>query len=138
VEDLTQGQFQEIIPDAKKASGAKRLIFCQGKVFYDLDDHRNANNIGDTAIIRIEQMYPLHEAKLREIKAAHPEAKSLVWCQEESHNMGAWFFMEPRLRAIWGRDFGYAGRDASASPATGALAIHNLEQKDLVEQAFRI
>jgi 2-oxoglutarate dehydrogenase E1 component len=136
--DLSDGEFQEIIPDAIQPSEAKRIILCQGKVYYDLAEHREQNKIADTAIVRLEQLYPFHTPKLEAIKAAHPKAEHLVWCQEESQNMGAWFFVEPRLRALWGRDFAYAGRDASASPATGSLAIHLLEQRDLLEQAFRL
>ena len=90
----------------------------------------------DTAIIRVEQLYPLHEKKLQAAVAACAKAEKIVWCQEESANMGAWTFIEPRLRKLFGRDILYAGRDASASTATGSHAIHELEQRELVNQAF--
>ncbi|MEM9399559.1 MAG: 2-oxoglutarate dehydrogenase E1 component [Verrucomicrobiota bacterium] len=139
MEDLCQSNFEEIIPDSSIQQGAERIIFCSGKVYYDLDDYRKAQNITNTAIIRLEQLYPLHEEKL--MAAAQPHLQScqqIIWCQEESHNMGSWFFVQPRLSKIFNRDIKYAGRDASASPATGSLAIHELEQKDLINQAFTL
>ena len=138
LEDLSEGEFREIIPDTKENASAKRVIFCTGKVYYDLEEYREQNNIDDAAIIRIEQHYPLHEARLREALRHHPEASQFVWCQEESENMGAWFFMEPRLRKLLGQEIIYAGRDASASPATGSRAIHLLEQTKLIEEAFTL
>ena len=138
LEDLSEGEFREIIPDTKGNGSAKRIIFCTGKVYFDLEDHREKNNIDEAAIIRIEQHYPLHEVKLLEALHHHPEADTYVWCQEESENMGAWFFMEPRLRKLLGQEIIYAGRDASASPATGSRAIHLLEQAKLIEEAFTL
>jgi 2-oxoglutarate dehydrogenase E1 component len=114
----------------------KRVILCSGKVYYDLFNYRAEKKIDDTAIIRIEQLYPLHEKKLKSMVNAFSKAARLVWCQEEPQNMGAWTFMEPRLRKMFGRDITYAGRDASASPAVGSLARHKREQAALVRDAF--
>jgi 2-oxoglutarate dehydrogenase E1 component len=139
VAELADGGFQEIIPDTTAAKEAKRVILCSGKVYFDLNDHRTKNNITDAAIVRVEQLYPLHEKKLQAaVTAAFPNAEKIVWCQEESANMGAWNFIEPRLRKLFGRDIPYAGRDASASTATGATAIHELEQRELINQAFTL
>ncbi|RTZ67118.1 MAG: 2-oxoglutarate dehydrogenase E1 component [Verrucomicrobia bacterium] len=138
LDDFTDGEFREIIPDTLGMQSAKRVVFCTGKVYFDLEEYREKNNIDDAAIVRIEQHYPLHEPKLREALKRHPRAKRFIWCQEESENMGAWFFMEPRLRRLLGREIGYAGRDASASPATGSRAIHQLEQAKLIEEAFTL
>jgi len=138
VADLEKGCFEEILPDPTAPKNVKRVILCTGKVYFDLADHRKANKIDDTAIIRIEQLYPLHEKKLAAIVAPYAKAEKFVWCQEESQNMGAWSFMEPRLRKLFNRDFLYAGRDASASTATGSHAIHDLEQLELVNQAFSL
>ena len=113
------------------------MVLCSGKIYYDLADRRTNEKITDTAIVRIEQLYPLHEKKLVEAVGRF-KAERIVWCQEESANMGAWSFIEPRLRKIFGRDIGYAGRDASASTATGATAIHELEQRELINQAFSL
>jgi 2-oxoglutarate dehydrogenase E1 component len=140
VAELAEGSFQEIIGDTTTArDAAKRVILCTGKVYYDLVDHRKAANITDAAIVRVEQLYPLHERKLQDaVTAAFPKADKIVWCQEESANMGAWTFIEPRLRKLFGRDIVYAGRDASASTATGSTAIHELEQRELINQAFTL
>lgn len=139
IEELANAPFQEVLPDTTAdKSKVKRLILCTGKVYYDLHTHREDKSIEDAAIVRMEQIYPVHEPKLQEIKASYPNLETVVWCQEESYNMGSYFFLQPRLRKIFGKEIHYAGRDASASPATGFLAIHNLEQEDLVNQAFSV
>ena len=136
--EFTKGKFEEIL--AAPASGAaeriKRVIFCSGKVYYDVISYREKNRISDTAIIRVEQLYPLAESKLRSMVRQFAKAKKLVWCQEEPQNMGAWTFIEPRLRAILKHEIAYAGRRASASPAVGSLARHKREQAQLVKDAF--
>ncbi len=138
MDELASGRFEEILPDPAAPKNVKRVILCTGKVYFDLDEKRKADKITDTAIIRLEQLYPLHEKKLQTIVGAYGKADKLVWCQEESANMGAWPTMESRLRKLFGRDILYAGRDASASTATGAHAIHELEQRQLIEQAFTL
>jgi 2-oxoglutarate dehydrogenase E1 component len=138
IDDFAKGSFEEILPDPDAPRNAKRIVLCTGKIYFDLVDHRKAGNIQDTAIIRIEQLYPLHEKKLQDIAGRCSKSPRIVWCQEESANMGAWPFLEPRLRKLFGRDILYAGRDASASTATGAHAIHELEQRELVNQAFSL
>src|SRR5438132_7363178 len=115
LEDFTKGKFHEIIPETARLEQVNRVILCSGKVYYDLIAHREKQQITDAAIIRVEQLYPLIEKRLREAVEAFPQKGRLVWCQEESQNMGAWTFMEPRLRAMFGRDVGYARRDRSAS-----------------------
>ncbi|NCW28524.1 MAG: hypothetical protein EBV83_09590, partial [Verrucomicrobia bacterium] len=92
--------------------------------------------ITDTAIIRFEQIYPLHTQKLLSILSRHSPEAEIVWCQEESENMGAWSHLALKLQNLLGKPIRYAGRDASSSPATGSLAIHNLEQALLVQEAF--
>ena len=136
VDQLVTGAFQEILDDATvDASGVRRVLLCSGKVYYDLADKRNELGAKDVAIIRLEQLYPFAEDSLRAILNRFREAHELVWVQEESQNMGAWTFVEPRIRAM-GHDVQYVGRDASASPATGSLKVHNREQKELVAAAF--
>ena len=139
-EDFTKGAFAEIIADTAIANPAaiKRVIFCSGKVYYDLVNHRSAHEITDAAIVRIEQLYPLAEGTLREVVRPFPNAQKFVWCQEESQNMGAWSYSEPRFRRLFGREIVYAGRNASASPAVGALAVHKREQTELIADAFRL
>lgn len=136
IEELATGRFQEILPDPQAPQNPTRLILCSGKVYYDLVAHRQTAGISDTSIVRVEQLYPLHERNLLAAAAPFGKDTRVVWCQEESQNMGSWSYIEPRLRTLFGREIHYAGRDASSSPATGSLAIHELEQKDLVHQAF--
>ena len=137
-EEFVHGRFNEILgsPEAGPADKMKRIIFCSGKVYYDLLNYRSDRKIDDAAIIRVEQLYPLAEKKLREMLKPFPKNVKLVWCQEEPENMGAWTFMEPRLRTLFCTEIAYAGREASASPAVGALARHKREQARLVADAF--
>jgi len=139
-EEFTKGRFEEILgsPEVGPASKMKRVVLCSGKVYYDLLKYRDEKKIDNAAIIRVEQLYPLHEKKLKSMIKTFPEKTQLVWCQEEPQNMGAWSFIEPRLRKMFGRDVGYAGRDASASPAVGSLALHKREQASLVREAFNV
>src|SRR5690349_81202 len=139
-EDFTKGRFQEILgsPEAGPANKVKRVILCSGKVYYDLLNYRTEKKINDAAINRVEQLYPLHEKKLKSMVGEFPKNAQIVWCQEEPQNMGAWSFMEPQLRKIFEREPGYAGRDASASPAVGSLALHKREQACVVKEAFNI
>src|SRR5438874_382347 len=137
-EEFLNGRFEEILaaPKVGPANKIERVIFCSGKVYYDLLKYREEHKIENAALIRIEQLYPLHETKLKAMVTPFPKTAKLVWCQEEPQNMGAWTFMEPRLRAMFKREIGYAGRDASASPAVGSLARHKLEQAALIAEAF--
>ncbi|HWN23785.1 MAG TPA: 2-oxoglutarate dehydrogenase E1 component, partial [Candidatus Sulfotelmatobacter sp.] len=137
-EEFTNGGFEEILssPKVGPAEKMERVILCSGKVYYDLLNYRDARKIDSAAIIRIEQLYPLAEKKLRANLKPYPKTAKLVWCQEESQNMGAWSFIEARLRQLFGREIAYAGRNASASPAVGALAIHKREQACLIAEAF--
>ncbi|HEY1108850.1 MAG TPA: 2-oxoglutarate dehydrogenase E1 component, partial [Opitutaceae bacterium] len=137
LEDFTTGGFQEIIDDAEAPKKAARVILCSGKVYYDLADYRAKQKITDTAIVRVEQLYPLNEKRIAEIAKKYSGAR-LVWTQEESANNGAWSHMAPQLEALFGRKPAYAGRDASASPAVGSLALHKLELAALLKQAFTI
>ena len=139
-EEFTDGRFEEILNSPKVGPTEKmqRVIFCSGKVYYDLLNYGDAEKIDNAAIIRIEQLYPLAGKKLGAMLKPFPKTATLVWCQEEPQNMGAWSFIEPRLRRLLGRDIAYAGRKASASPAVGALAIHKREQAALVAEAFSI
>jgi len=127
--------FGERIPPVDKV---KRIIFCSGKVYYDLLKYRTDREIEDAALIRIEQLYPLAEKRLREMLKPFSKSAKLIWCQEEPQNMGAWTFIEPRLRTLFCTEIAYVGREASASPAVGALARHKREQARLVADAFSI
>lgn len=131
--------FQEILDDPKllaDRAAVERIIFCSGKVFYDLMAHRQEKGMATTAVIRIEQLYPFHNELASVYIARYPNVRSFVWCQEEPMNMGAWTFISPRLEIVAGQKIRYAGRIAAASPATGTKTAHYREQKALLARAF--
>lgn len=139
VEDLTNGGFNAVLDDAriKDKAKVKRIVLCSGKVYYDLDAGRQDSDDDRVAIVRLEQFYPFPKARLQEVFASYSNATQLFWTQEEPQNMGGWTFVESRLREIKGNlTLRYVGRCASASPATGSYAIHNLEQEKIVNDAL--
>jgi 2-oxoglutarate dehydrogenase E1 component len=138
--DFTKGGFQTVLGEQKdiKADKVKRVIACSGKVYYDLVKKREEKGLDDTAILRIEQLYPFpHKAFAAELKK-YPNATDIVWCQDEPQNQGAWFFIQHNIHEnmLDGQKLGYAGRAASASPAVGYAHLHQDQQKALVEAAF--
>ncbi|MBX9961316.1 MAG: 2-oxoglutarate dehydrogenase E1 component [Burkholderiaceae bacterium] len=138
--EFTKGSFQTVIGEQKelKADKVKRVIACSGKVYYDLVKKREEKGLEDTAIIRVEQLYPFpHKAFAAELKK-YPNATDIVWCQDEPQNQGAWFFIQHNIHEnmLDGQKLGYAGRAASASPAVGYAHLHQDQQKALVEAAF--
>ncbi|NBB80351.1 MAG: 2-oxoglutarate dehydrogenase E1 component [Verrucomicrobia bacterium] len=139
VENFTDNEFWSILDDETvNRKTAKRIVFCSGKLYYELSAHREENNIKDTALIRVEQLYPLNTDLLKRIVENYPKAKTIAWCQEEPKNMGAWTFMSPRLMECLGELPTYVGRKDSASPAVGSLALHKHEQKKIIEKAFSV
>ena len=138
--DFTAGRFYAIMADPlpDDATNVTRMILCSGKVYYDLKAEQEKRGSTDSTILRVEQLYPLHVEKIKRIANACPNLKRVVWCQEEPQNMGAWFFMQPRLRELLGRNISYAGRPESPSPAVGSLAVHRLQQAELVSRAFEV
>jgi 2-oxoglutarate dehydrogenase E1 component len=136
IDELETGGFHSVFDDAaiSDRSAVRRVVICSGKVYYDLLAAREEAASSKVAIVRLEQFYPFPAAKLKEIIASYENAPQVVWTQEEPKNMGGWFFVQPLLRAILpeGSDLMYVGRSASASPATGSYAIHELEQKQIV------
>jgi len=142
VEDfLDDSRFQEILPDAHEfehPERVSRVIFCSGKVYYDLLTYREEQQIKDAAIVRVEQLYPLNREGVKMAISPYSNAKKFIWCQEEPLNMGAWSFMQPRLAKLTKARVRYAGRERASSPSTGSKAVHKREQKKLVEKAFSV
>jgi 2-oxoglutarate dehydrogenase E1 component len=136
VDDFTRGAFHEVMDDAEpNRDRARRILLCSGKVFYDLVEQRNREQ-APAVILRMEQLYPFPADLVQRLINRYPRARDdIIWVQEESQNMGAWSFIEPRLREL-GHNVRYVGRDASASPATGSRQIHLREQKELVYAAL--
>jgi len=126
-------RFLEVIGDSevKKAS---RVLFCSGKIYYELNEFRRSNNIKDVAIIRIEQLYPFPETEIRTWMKHYSKA-SFFWVQEESANMGAWSYL---LRYFRHDPIELIARKASASPATGFKKVHDQQQSDLIKEAFGV
>jgi 2-oxoglutarate dehydrogenase E1 component len=141
VEDFTNSRFEEILddPTIKDPKKVNRVVFCSGKVYYDLVRGREeAKQTATTAIIRFEQIYPLHSERLKALSKRYPGTKRYVWCQEEPQNMGAWNFIAPRIAGLVGSLIGYAGREESASTATGSSGKHKEQQAALIKQAFEV
>ncbi len=140
-EDFTNGRFHEILddPSVRDAKKVERIVFCSGKIYYDLVQEREALGLkGKAAIVRVEQLYPLYGEELQKIVKRYKNVKRFVWCQEEPENMGAWNFIAPKIAGLVGSLIGYAGRPASASPATGSLGTHKSQQAALVKAAFEV
>ncbi len=141
ITEFTKGEFHTVLGeqdanvDQQKVT---RLIMCSGKVYYDLIKAREVKKSKDTAIIRIEQLYPFpHKAFAAELKK-YPNVVELVWTQDEPQNQGAWFFIQHNIleNMFEGQKLGYSGRPASASPACGYSHLHQDQQKSLVDGAF--
>jgi 2-oxoglutarate dehydrogenase E1 component len=139
-QDFTNSRFFEILSDTQATpKKVERVIFCSGKVYYDLIKYRQENNLKDAAaIIRIEQLYPLYKEKVSRLAKPFSNAKKFVWCQEEPENMGAWTFILPQLLNLFPGYIHYAGRPASASPAAGTIQAHQAQQAALIKQAFEV
>ena len=137
-DELANGSFQRIIPDApNRTKTPDRILLCSGKLFYELEKHREDNKRDDVAILRIEQLYPLPDEALEKALSIYAPNTPVFWVQEEPANMGAWTYMCSRFREhILGHPFSYVGRPASASPATGSHNSHKQEQEQLIAEAF--
>jgi 2-oxoglutarate dehydrogenase E1 component len=138
--DLTDGRFQRVIGEIDELDGklVKRVVFCSGKVYFDLLRARRAANQRNVALIRIEQLYPFPRDEYAHYLARYPAAAEVVWCQEEPQNQGAWFQIRHRLQELAGehRPVFYAGRASASAPATGLSKLHDTEQQRLVQAAL--
>ncbi len=142
LEDLTDGYFHNVIPeiDEIKPSKVSRVVFCSGKVYFDLLEARRADELDDVAIVRIEQLYPFPDKEYAKIIKTYSYAREIVWCQEEPENQGAWYQIRHRLQApLKARHtLTYAGRSTSASTAAGYFQLHVQQQKALISAALHV
>ncbi len=142
IEELAEGTFQAAIPEVDElpAEKVKRVVFCSGKVYFDLLEQRRNNEQDDVAIVRIEQLYPFPLEDVQAAIAKYTNAVDYVWCQEEPQNQGAWYSSQHNFRAAIpnGAELKYAGRPASASPAVGYMSVHLKQQKALVDDALTL
>ena len=141
LDELAQGSFHHILDevDALDRDGVRRLVFSSGKVYFDLLKARRAAGQTDVALVRLEQIYPFPADEYAAVIARYPQAREIVWCQEEPQNQGAWYQIRHRLERPLGpeRTLLYAGRVSAAAPATGIGKIHELEQAGLVNAALK-
>lgn len=140
LDELSVGAFRCVIDDDADTARSKirRVILCTGKVYYDLRAQRESEGHTDTAVLRVEQLYPFPGQQLRVLLETYPRAREVVWCQEEPKNQGAWHFVQVRLQRLLrpSQTLRYAGRAASASTAAGYFELHAQQQRRLVSQAF--
>jgi 2-oxoglutarate dehydrogenase E1 component len=138
--DFIDGEFQPLISeiDDHKESAVKRIVLCHGRVYYDLLARRRENKRDDVVIIRMEQLYPFPVAKMRKEIERYPNAKEIIWCQEEPMNQGSWFTSQHHVRNIITEDvvLQYAGRPFSAAPAVGYPGLHAKQLDDLINEAI--
>ncbi|MBL0128512.1 MAG: 2-oxoglutarate dehydrogenase E1 component [Flavobacteriales bacterium] len=134
LDDLTKGGFQELIDDASAdAKKVRTVIFTQGKIHYDLLDHREKSNITDTALVRLEQLHPLPAEQMRAVIKKYAKAERFLWVQEEPLNMGAWSYMAMHFNEV---KWEVIARPASGAPATGSSKRSAKQQSDIIEKAF--
>lgn len=140
LEDLARGSFARVIDEADKLvpEQVRRVVFCSGKVYFDLLKARRTDGIHDVALVRIEQLFPFPREEYEAVLNRYPNAREVVWCQEEPQNQGAWYQIRHRLQEPLAgrRQLLYAGRAAAAAPATGIAKIHETQQSDLIRAAL--
>jgi 2-oxoglutarate dehydrogenase E1 component len=139
--DLTEGKFQPVLDDEEargRADSVERLILCTGKFYTELVGSDYREEAVDTAVARIELLYPFPEERVREMIEGYSNLREILWVQEEPKNMGAWAFMEPRLREMTGGEvpIHYIGKPARPSPAQGSARFHKEEHAEIVQAAF--
>ncbi|MBZ5662323.1 MAG: 2-oxoglutarate dehydrogenase E1 component [Acidobacteriia bacterium] len=136
IEDFARPRFEWVVPD-REIESAQRILICSGKIGHELRNERKQRGDKETAILFLDQLYPFPKNELRAEVARHPKAREIVWVQEEPANMGALFYVLPRIEHyIQGIPVRSVKRSASASPATGSAKAHELEQKTLITLAF--
>ena len=145
LDKITAGGFNLVIDEIDEnieKEAVTRLLVCSGKVYYDLLESRRTNEIGNIAIIRLEQIFPFPLDEMKRVIDSYPNAREVVWVQEEPKNQGGWYYMQSRGTMIGCLStqhvFGYAGRFYSASPAAGSMSLHLAQQKQLVDDALQL
>jgi 2-oxoglutarate dehydrogenase E1 component len=145
LDELANGAFYNVLndPDVTSPETITRLVMCSGKVYYDLRDALRQRGMKNVALIRLEQLYPFPEQELATVMAPYTNLEEIVWCQEEPMNQGAWYPSQHHMRRVINQHkrtlyLEYAGRDASASPAAGYMALHQAQLERLIRDALKI
>ncbi|MEP2432395.1 MAG: 2-oxoglutarate dehydrogenase E1 component, partial [Polaribacter sp.] len=133
IEELANGEFQEVIDDTLNPKGVKKLVFCMGKFYYDLLAEREENKREDVALVRIEQLFPLHLEKLQQVIDKYPNVTKYIWAQEEPRNMGAWSFMLERLDLV---KLNVRSRKYYAVPAAGSSTRFKKRHQAVIDSVF--
>jgi len=140
IEDIVKGRFQEVIDDPNPGEHVERLVFTSGRIYYDLMAERKKRNVTNSALIRIEQLYPLHAKKIQGIIEKYPGFKEAIFFQEEPSNMGAADYIMPRLRSLLPESIPLAliARARNAATATGSHVLHKKQQEEMMNALFRV
>ncbi|MCW8312794.1 2-oxoglutarate dehydrogenase E1 component [Sphingobacterium thalpophilum] len=137
LKDFTEGAFQEVIDDANVAAkDVKRVLFCSGKVYYDLLEKQEADKRKDVAIVRLEQLFPIPTEQLKAVRKKYNKAKEFIWVQEENENMGAWSYYCRKLMGTEIAFTGFVARKESGSTATGYMKQHVAQQAEILNKSF--
>jgi 2-oxoglutarate dehydrogenase complex dehydrogenase (E1) component-like enzyme len=137
-EELTGGQFHEVLPDPEAPVGDRvtRVLLCSGKVYYELARRRQDGGFGQVALVRVEQLYPFPAQAIRRQLDAYPDAERRVFVQEEPENMGAWRYLRLKVEQELGVRLEGISRAEGAAPAAGSPTLHQQEQQELLDRAF--
>lgn len=144
VSDFSDGKYECVLADAdfttpEQKAAVKRLVICSGKIYYDLLQARRDHDITDTALIRLEQLYPFPGDEMLAVAEQYPNVEERVWCQEEPVNQGAWDGLVPRFEIYCGyHDMQVVSRESAAAPAVGSPKVHKREQAQVVRDALRL
>jgi 2-oxoglutarate dehydrogenase E1 component len=136
IQDLSRGGFDPVLDDPNPPESPSKVIFCSGKIYYELLARRRQMKKSTPALIRIEQYYPFPKKRVREVIKTFKGARKWLWVQEEPENMGAWRFVRPYFEGLIGKPVGYVGRREAASPAPGIPAIYREQQGTVVDKAI--
>jgi 2-oxoglutarate dehydrogenase E1 component len=135
LDELAGGSFQTVLDDPNGVKNPETILFCSGKIYYELSARRRELERTDIVIVRLEQFYPFPEDQLKTVLKKYSRLKNWYWVQEEPENMGGWQFIKPRLESVTQRTLTYIGRKPASSPATGFPAIFKQEQNRIIEKA---
>jgi 2-oxoglutarate dehydrogenase E1 component len=136
LEELSDQTFQAFLPCAIPAEQVRTLVICSGKIFYEIQAAITEAGRDDVGVMRIEQLYPLHEDKLQEMASRYSHAERIAWVQEEPKNMGPWPHLRTSLIRAFGKEPDYCGRRPASAPAVGSHRRHREEQQRIIDSAL--
>ncbi len=136
LDQLAEGRFRGVMEDPEADAGSSAVVFCSGKIFYDLLQRRRDLKRSEVAVLRLEQLYPFPQSQLRMVIKRFKQLQRFFWVQEEPENMGAWHFIRAKLETAIGKPLTYIGRKESATPATGFPHIYRREQAEIIDRAI--